>query len=457
MALLKFNKGAIANLSTQAVSEGNVYITTDSQEMYVDVSGNKRIKISDFVTVATASELDTVALFDNAFYYVADTKTIVRYGGAGTDGKRIWEGINNTDEIEGLSDRVDDAETAIATLNTANTNTNKRIDELDAADIATTDGITVTTAVGNYAVGSTINPNTSLQDLVLNMLCQDSAPTITDSSLSISGTAKYLEIGTSGSISVTAKYNDGWYQYGYATLADGNPDTTQEGEDGKEKAINTYNDTELVDAKNNIYDGTTGANLTYLDINYNGSVVKSQTSGNTITATVESGTKTTSTTMSIGTKCSHNAGYIPVSILKNKYKNLAIASNANKTKSMTGFYWYIPMYHGFKYGTDLIADPKNITAAQVKGLSAITGSTAYNKTKQSKETADGSWKQYFIAVPTSYNWELKSIIDSNNLPLTVEKANEVELTFGTDTKVKYEVFYVNLDAAYDTKVINLTW
>ena len=147
MALLKFNKGAIANLSTQAVSEGNVYITTDSQEMYVDVSGNKRIKISDFVTVATASELDTVALFDNAFYYVADTKTIVRYGGAGTDGKRIWEGINNTDEIEGLSDRVDDAETAIATLNTANTNTNKRIDELDAADIATTDGITVTTAV----------------------------------------------------------------------------------------------------------------------------------------------------------------------------------------------------------------------------------------------------------------------------------------------------------------------
>ena len=124
---------------------------------------------------------------------------------------------------------------------------------------------------------------------------------------------------------------------------------------------------------------------------------------------------------------------------------------------MVGFYWYIPMYHGFKYGTDLIADPKNITAAQVKGLTAITGSTAYNKTKQTKETATGSWKQYFIAVPTSYNWELKSIIDSNNLPLTVETATEVELTFGTDTKVKYEVFYVNLDAAYDTKVINLTW
>lgn len=445
MALLKFNKGAIANLSTQAVSEGNVYITTDSQEMFVDVSGNKRIKISDFVTVATASDLDTVALFDNAFYYVADTKTIVRYGGAGTDGKRIWEGINNTDEIEGLSDRVDDAETAIATLNTANTNTNKRIDELDAADIATTDGITVTTAVGNYTVGSTIDPNTSLQDLVLNMLCQDSAPTVTANSLSISGTAKYLEIGTSGSISVTASYDDGNYQYGYATLADGTVDTTQELGDGKEKAANTVND------------GATGADLTYLDINYNGSVVKSQTKGNSITATVNSGTKTTRTTMSIGTKCSHNAGYIPVSILKNKYKNLAIASNANKTNSMTGFYWYVPMYKGFKYGDALIADPANITAEQVKGLTVIKDSTAYNKTKPTTETATGSWKQFFVAVPSEYNAELKSIIDSNNLPLTVQKAKNVTLTFGTDTKVEYEVFYVNLDAAYDTKKITLGW
>lgn len=445
MALLKFNKGAIANLSTQAVSEGNVYITTDSQEMFVDVSGNKRIKISDFVTVATASELDTVALFDNAFYYVADTKTIVRYGGAGTDGKRIWEGINNTDEIEGLSDRVDDAETAIATLNTANTNTNKRIDDLDAADIATTDGITVTTAVGNYTVGSTIDPNTSLQDLVLNMLCQDSAPTITANSLGISGTAKYLEIGTSGSISVTATYDDGNYQYGYATLADDSIDTTQTLGDGKEKAEKTVNN------------GDTGAELTYLDINYNGSVVKSQTEGKSITATVNSGTKTTRTTMSIGTKCSHNAGYIPVSILKNKYKNLAIASNANLTNSMTGFYWYVPMYKGFKYGTDLIADPANITAEQVKGLTVIKDSTAYKKTKPTTETATGSWKQFFVAVPSEYNAELKSIIDSNNLPLTVQKAKNVTLTFGTDTKVEYEVFYVNLDAAYDTKKITLGW
>lgn len=445
MALLKFNKGKIQNLSKQSVSEGNVYITTDSQEMFVDVSPTKRVKISDFVTVATSSELDSVELYDNVFYYVADKKTIVRYGGQSNEGKRIWEGVNNTDEIANLDGRMDSAENNILALNTANNQTNKRIDELDAADIATTDGITVTTAVGNYAVGSTIDPNTSLQDLVLNMLCQDSAPTITANSLSISGTAKYLEIGSSGSISVTASYDDGNYQYGYATLADGTVDTTQELGDGKEKAANTVND------------GATGADLTYLDINYNGSVVKSQTKGNSITATVNSGTKTTRTTMSIGTKCSHNAGYIPVSILKNKYKNLAIASNANKTNSMTGFYWYVPMYKGFKYGDALIADPANITAEQVKGLTVIKDSTAYNKTKPTTETATGSWKQFFVAVPSEYNAELKTIIDSNNLPLTIQKAKNVTLTFGTDTKVEYEVFYVNLDAAYDTKKITLGW
>lgn len=457
MALLKFNKGEIANLSTQAVAEGNVYITTDSQEMYVDVSGNKRIKISDFVTVATATDLDTVTVYDNTFYYIADTKTIVRYGGVGEDGKKIWEGINSTDQIAGIKTKLDDAVDDISVLNIANQNTNKRIDDLDAADITTTDEIVVTTAVGNYSVGHPISANTSMQDLILNMLCADSKPTITDSSLSISGTAKYFEIGTGGSTSVTATYNDGWYQYGYATLADGSPDITQEGEDGKDKANNTYNDSELVDSKNNIYDGTTGAELTYLDINYNGSVVKSQSTGNSITATVNSGTKTSKTSMSIGTKCSHNAGYVPVSILKNKYKSLAIASNANKTKSMTGFYWYVPMYHGFKYGDALIADPANITAEQVKSLTVIKDSTAYNETKPTTETATGSWKQFFVAIPASYNAELKTIIDSNNLPLTIQKAKNVTLTFGTDTDVEYEVFYVNLDAAYDTKKITLGW
>lgn len=448
MALLKFSKGEIANLSTQAVSEGNVYITTDSQEMYVDVSGNKRIKISDFITVATAAELDTVEIYENAFYYIADTKTIVKYGGVDDDSKRIWEGINNTDEIESIVNRLNNAETNIAALNTANVNTNKRIDDLNATHIETTDEITVTTAVGNYGVGAKINADTDLQTLILEMLCKDSAPTITANSLNITGTAKYFEIGSGGSISVTATYEDGKYQYGYATLADGSVDTTQTGADGTEKAINT------------VTGDATGANLYYLDINYNGSVVKSQTTGNTITASVNSGIQTTKTSKTIGTKCSHNAGYIPVSILKNKYKSKAIAANANKVNSMTGFYWYTPMYHGFKYGTDLIADPANITAAQVKGLSAITGQTAYNTTKQTKETATSSWTQYFIAIPSSYNWELKSIIDSNNLPLTIQKAKNVTLSFGTDPNdvdIEYEVFYVSLDAAYDTKVINLTW
>ena len=117
MALLKFNYGPVANLNdlTKApIKDGNVYITTDSQEMKVDLAG-KRLTISDFVSV-TAAELDTVAIHDNLFYYVTDTKTIVKYVGTDAEGKRIWEGINNTDQIAGMNTRLITAEGEIDTL-----------------------------------------------------------------------------------------------------------------------------------------------------------------------------------------------------------------------------------------------------------------------------------------------------------------------------------------------------
>ena len=168
MALLKFNYGTSAKLNsaTEApeIQNGNVYITTDSQEMKVDIGG-KRLTISDFMSVS-AAELDTVAIYDNLFYYVTDTKTIVKYAGEDKDGKRIWEGINNTDQIAGMNTRLITAEGEIDALQTADEDLNDRIDGLNATHIETTDEITVTTAVGNYDVGSKINKDTDLQTLI---------------------------------------------------------------------------------------------------------------------------------------------------------------------------------------------------------------------------------------------------------------------------------------------------
>ena len=450
MALLKFKQGLAENLpvySTDTV--GTVYITSDSQEMKVDLPTG-RVKVSDFISV-TAAELETVTVHENLFYYITDTKTIVKYVGEDEQGKRIWEGINNTDQITGINTRLITAESEIDALQTADSTLNRKIDELNASDIETTDEIVVTTAVGNYSVGQSILANTSVQDLLLSMLCADSAPTITQPSLTISGDAVYIEVGSSKDVTVSATYSDGNYQYGYALLEDGSIDTDKQATDSKEKAPNTHND------------GTTGADLTYLDLQYgSGTVLTSTTTSNSVSYTVNSGIKTSKTSSKVYSKASHNAGYIPVSILKNKYDSKAIAANSNKTTDKTVFYWYIPMFHGFKYGTDLIVDPANITASEIKGLNAITGSTAYNQTQTTSETATSSWRQYFIAVPASYGWELKEIIDSNNLPLTIGKTtNNVTLTFGsgegTTASIAYEVFYVNLDADYDTTKITLKW
>lgn len=453
MALLKFNKGLIENLPA-AKNEGNVYITSDSKEMYIDVAADKRIKISDFIFV-TNTELATVELYDNLFYYVTDTKTIVRYAGEDENGNRIWEGINNTDQIIGLNTRLLTAEGEIDALQTADNNINNRIDSLNAESIKSTDEIIVTTKVGNYDVNEKIDANTSLQDLILNMLCSDSAPTITQPSLTVTGTETYIEVGSSRDVSVTATFTSGSYPYGYALNEDGTVATTQTGDDGDEKAKGVKKD------------GGTGVILNYLDINYNGQVLTNWTSGNSVSVTVSSGIKTSKASASVKGLAKHSAGNIPVSILSNKYKSKAIAENTNKTAQHSNmFKWYVPMFKGFKYGTDLIADPANITATQVTGLTKVSGATAYNETKPTAETATGSWKQFFVAIPKTFSNNKSytlikedsaaGIADSNKLPLTVQQAQDVTVTFGT-ASIVYEVFYVSLDAAYDTKTINLTW
>lgn len=463
MALLKFNYGTSAKLNhatdAPAIQNGNVYITTDSQEMKVDIGG-KRLTISDFMSVS-AAELDTVAVYDNLFYYVTDTKTIVKYAGKDKDGKRIWEGINNTDQIAGMNTRLITAEGEIDALQTADEDLNDRIDGLNATHIETTDEITVTTAVGNYTVGSKINKDTDLQTLILEMLCKDSAPSVTQPGLSFSGGKgiTYIEVGSSTSKTVSTSYTNGSYPYGYALDGDGNPDLTGSDKD-KATAVSS---------------GTgTGVTLTKMAINYNGSEVDSTTSSS-LSVSIDSGIETTRTAKSVTATAQHSAGNVPVSILKNKYPSKKIATytldttdngkntdnnRAEKTNTndYPSFRWYEPVFSGFKYEGALITDPEAITATQIKDLGAtVTGANAYNKTPITNAKATGSWRQYFIAVPVGYSKELSKIVDTTNQPLAFKKkAQNVSVTFGTAT-VEYEVWYVSFPSAFDTVEFNLTW
>lgn len=256
---------------------------------------------------------------------------------------------------------------------------------------------------------------------------------VTAPTVSVSGSVKYIEVGSSGSQDVTVTYEDGKYEYGY---------TSETGEEGA-AATSTTND------------GTTGANVTGYKLTDGTNAIDPKTEGGN-TFTVNSGVKTAKGSMSVKGSATYDDGYIPVSNLKKMYPAKAISAGTTAEVSKELFRWYVPMFYGFKYDGALIADPANITEAEIKALTVIKDSTAYNQTKPTSATATASWRQFFVAVPVGHNAELQGISDSNKLPLTIAKAGNVTLTLGT-ASIEYEIWYVNLDADYDTKALTLTW
>lgn len=468
MALLKFKQGLVGNLpeySTESV--GTVYITSDSQEMKVDLPGG-RISVSDFVIadsvddngILTAGGKVINKYFDNLFYYVKG-ETILRKCAATEITETItsvaWTKIGDLEAlnsaVEALAGRVSTAEGKITALEAKDTELESTIAGINAGSVDTTDKIVVTKEVGYYKAGKEIDPNTSLQDLLLNMLCADSAPSITNTSLKFSkGETKYIEVGSSTTQEVTASFEDGKYPYGYALTADGSVDTT-DGSDG-DKAAGVENSSNGIN-----HPGVTKSAFT---INYRGGDPEaSSTASDTLTVTLNSGVEKAHATQSATASVTHSAGYIPVSILKNKYKSKKISSNT-RTATLEAFRWYEPMYYGFKYEGALIADPEAITAAEIKALGGtVTEETAYNRTTPTNAKATGSWRQYFIAIPVGCGVELEKAVDTTNQPLPVKKvANNVKLSFGASddpAEVMYKVFYIAFPSAFDTVEFNLTW
>ena len=91
MALLKFLKGNYASMSTAAIVEGQVLICGDTGEMFVDVAADNRVKIGDYVTVASLEALmaiDATAVPTSRLYYVEGANILARSNGT------TWDQIN---------------------------------------------------------------------------------------------------------------------------------------------------------------------------------------------------------------------------------------------------------------------------------------------------------------------------------------------------------------------------
>ena len=221
MALLNFHYGLVKDLPI-AVTNGNLYITTDSQGLYVDLDGS-RILVSDFIQVADKATLDGLGTYNsNVFYYVEGSNALLKYAGFtfAEDGEtkiHNWKQLNSTkalsDALDTLTGRVVQNETNIANLQSADTELSNRIDGINATNVNTTQKFTVTTAVGNYAKGDEIDAQ-NLQSLIINMLCQDINPYIHNPSISVALTgAGSKEVGTLFEPKYTINTDPGYYDF----------------------------------------------------------------------------------------------------------------------------------------------------------------------------------------------------------------------------------------------------
>ena len=91
MALLKFNYGLLKDLPA-AKANGNLYITTDSQGLYVDLD-DQRIHISDFIQVESLDALTALGSYSTeVFYYVSGSNALMKY--TGIEGAE-WKQLNS--------------------------------------------------------------------------------------------------------------------------------------------------------------------------------------------------------------------------------------------------------------------------------------------------------------------------------------------------------------------------
>ena len=229
MALLKFNYGLGAKLNdlTQVpINDGNVYITTDTQDMKVDID-SKRYKISDFVIadsidkvtgILTIGETQIEKYYDNLFYYVKG-ETVLRKCSttelSDTVTSVTWTTIGDLTELSAsigaLEGRMDTAEGKIEALEEKDVELASAISSINASNVNTTQDIVVTASVGNYGQGDVVAIN-DIQEIIKNMLSTDIPPSVTQPSATLTlSNAKGYEVGYTFTPSYQFNTNVGSY------------------------------------------------------------------------------------------------------------------------------------------------------------------------------------------------------------------------------------------------------
>ena len=75
-------KGLLANLRTQPINAGNVYVTTDEHGLYFDIDNNTRLRIGDFQEFPNYAALSAnINPSTTALYYIQDINVLAKWNG----------------------------------------------------------------------------------------------------------------------------------------------------------------------------------------------------------------------------------------------------------------------------------------------------------------------------------------------------------------------------------------
>lgn len=407
---------------------------------------------------------------------VSGGKTATHYEGVqGTNEQpndtidRVLEGLEaeaNADDIFILKSLIADGKYSYTAYVYDGVNWVAMDGNYNASNVYFDTDLMTTTAIGNITLtnGQATIPakGGNLIDLFNTIYVEEDDEGLKKSSPSakLSSTSPtYYEIGKTGTRNITVSMNDdGEYKYGYLPLAS---------ETGNEVAG---------DAATTITTGAgTGVAVTAtkpFELTFNGAAVE-PTVENGATFTLAPTAQTTMTEMKMKGRMNYDKGGIPVSNLKKLYPAQRITAGYDDTDEASAFRWYIPFYQGFTYSDTAIADHANITAEQLTTKLAAPAkqtsdgkvvstsqnvknvdSVAYSKTKCTKAAAAKAWRQYYLAYPKDWSYDMSGAKDSNGIDCTVNQAKDVELDIN-GTKVTYAVYYINNAADYGT--LGITW
>lgn len=292
------------------------------------------------------------------------------------------------------------------------------------------------TQIGNITKGeletkTLETENKTLQEVIDMFLTEEDLNLIkSNPSASMTNITKYVEIGQAGEkVDITLTLEDGEYVYGYTSE-----------EISKDGTV----------VSNIVKDGSTGVQANKYEFDFMEGLYKQDT--NTLSLSIPP--QISAKEEQISGRITYGKGKTPVSNLKKAYPSKQISEGSAESQNKAAVRWYVPYYKGFIYGIDNKIETMDLS--KLSKLSKITGKDAYEMKNPKGDSAQGSWIQYWLITPNiegTPSWvEMPGAKDENGLTLSVERRDDITITFGTE-QVPYYVYVISHTKEYDTKKI----